>query len=37
MTISEPTIYLLVLPGAFLAAFANGAAGLADGLILNAF
>ncbi|MFP6776640.1 MAG: sulfite exporter TauE/SafE family protein [PS1 clade bacterium] len=38
MVISEPTIYLLVLLiGAFVAAFVTGAVGFADGLILNAF
>jgi uncharacterized membrane protein YfcA len=38
MLISEPLIYLLILLcGAFIAAFVTGAVGFADGLILNAF
>jgi len=38
MSISDPSIYFLILlTGAFIAAFVTGAVGFADGLILNAF
>ena len=38
MPIFDPSIYLLILlAGAFIAAFVTGAVGFADGLILNAF
>ena len=38
MIISDPTIYFLILIlGAFVAAFVTGAVGFADGLIFNAF
>ncbi|MCS5590927.1 MAG: sulfite exporter TauE/SafE family protein, partial [Gammaproteobacteria bacterium] len=38
MLITDPSIYFLILlTGAFIAAFVTGAVGFADGLILNAF
>ena len=38
MIISDPSIYLLILiSGAFTAAFVQGASGFGSGLVLNAF
>ena len=38
MTVSDPSIYILILlAGAFTAAFVQGATGFGSGLVLNAF